>query len=153
VDIVWQINGTEVQTDEDITEASYTNASALLGTWNVSAIATSRETSLSGIHTWIWNVTATHSANVNATANVTVTVTPSSTLVPGVTQAPEAETEIKRTPKPPGEKTASEEKATHVPATPATPKSKSKPEPPGFEVFFAVIGLLAVMFLLRRKEG
>jgi iron complex transport system substrate-binding protein len=110
VDIVWQINGTEV----------------------------------------LWNVTSIHGGSGSATANVTVT--PSSTLVPGVTQVPEAETEIKRTPKPPGEKIASKEKATPVPATPTTPKSKSKPEPPGFEVFFAVIGLLAVMFLLRRKE-
>jgi iron complex transport system substrate-binding protein len=151
VDIVWQLNGTEVQTDEDVTEARYTNASAVLGTWNVSAIATNRETSLSDMHTWIWNVTSILGGSGSATANVTVT--PTSTLVPGVTPAPEAETEIKRTPKPPGEKPASKEKATHVPATPATPKSKSKPEPPGFEVFFAVIGLLAVMFLLRRKEG
>ena len=153
VDIVWQLNGTEVQTDEDVTEASYTNASAVLGTWNVSAIATNRETSLSDMHTWIWNVTSIPGGSGSATANANVTVTPSSTLVPGVTPAPEAETEIKRTPKPPGEKPASKEKAMPVPATPATPKSKSKPEPPGFEVFFAVIGLLAVMFLLRRKEG
>ena len=149
VDIVWQLNGTEVQTDEDVTEASYTNASAVLGTWNVSAIATSRETSLSDMHTWIWNITSIPGGSGSATANVTVT--PSSTLVPGVTPAPEAETEIKITPKQIGEKTASKEKATPVPATPTTPKSKSKPEPPGFEVFFAVIGLLAVMFLLRRN--
>jgi iron complex transport system substrate-binding protein len=151
VDIVWQLNGTEVQRDEDVTEASYTNASAVLGTWNVSVIATNRETSLSDMHAWVWNVTATLSVNVNATTTANVTVTPSSTLVPGVTPAPEAETEIKITPTPLREKPASKEKATPVPATPATPKSKSKPEPPGFEVFFAVIGLLAVMFLLRRN--
>ncbi|HJH27559.1 MAG TPA: hypothetical protein C5S37_12550 [Methanophagales archaeon] len=149
VDIVWQLNGTEVQTDEDVTEASYTNTSAVLGTWNVSAIATNRETSLSDMHTWRWNVTSI----LGGSGSANVTVTPSSTLVPGVTLAPEAETEIKITPKPPGEKPASKEKATPVPATPTTPKSKSKNEVPGFEVFFAIIGLLAVMFLLRRKDG
>jgi hypothetical protein len=46
VDISWQINGTEMQTDEGVTKAAYTNTSAVAGTWNVSAIATSTETDL-----------------------------------------------------------------------------------------------------------
>jgi hypothetical protein len=58
VDISWQINGTEMQTDEGVTKAAYTNTSAVAGTWNLSAIATSTETGLSSMHTWIWSVTA-----------------------------------------------------------------------------------------------
>jgi PKD repeat protein len=38
VNVSWQINGTEVQTNESVTEASYTNLSAVVGTWNVSVI-------------------------------------------------------------------------------------------------------------------
>ncbi|MDI6810765.1 MAG: hypothetical protein QMD80_03675 [archaeon] len=58
VDISWQINGTEVQTNESVTEAAYTNMSAV-GTWNISAIATNTTTGLSDMHTWIWRVTLT----------------------------------------------------------------------------------------------
>ena len=50
-DIRWQINGTEVQTNERVAEAVYTNASAVIGTWNVSAIATNTTTGLSDMHT------------------------------------------------------------------------------------------------------
>jgi len=46
---------------------------------------------------------------------------------------------------------------TPIPASTLTPKPSPTPiptpKPSGFEVFFAVIGLLAVMFLLRRKAG
>jgi hypothetical protein len=38
VDVSWQINGTVVQTNASVTEASYTNTSAVNGVWNVSAI-------------------------------------------------------------------------------------------------------------------
>ncbi len=38
-DISWQINGTEMQTNESVSEAVYTNTNAVIGTWNVSAIA------------------------------------------------------------------------------------------------------------------
>jgi hypothetical protein len=55
VDVVWQINGTTVQTDTGVASVSYTNTSAVRGIWNVSAIATN----LNGtaVQTWIWNVT------------------------------------------------------------------------------------------------
>lgn len=39
---------------------------------------------------------------------------------------------------------------TSTPTVTSTPLSTATPEPPGFEVFFAVIGLLAVAYLLRR---
>jgi hypothetical protein len=141
VDIVWQLNGTEVQTDEDVTEARYTNASAVLGTWNVSAIATNRETSLSDMHTWTWNVTpALATTTPTPSVNVTTTPSPTPSLIPTLTSTPTLVIISTSTPTP----------------TP-TPKEKQKtreeeiPEPPGFEVFFAVIGLLAVMYLLRRN--
>jgi hypothetical protein len=57
-DISWQINGSVVQTNESLTEASFTK-SAVIGSWNVSAIATNTTTSLSDMHSWIWDVTLT----------------------------------------------------------------------------------------------
>jgi hypothetical protein len=79
VDISWQINGTEMQTDEGVTKAAYTNTSAVAGTWNVSAIATNTETRLSSTHTWIWSVTP---ASTEASEG---TPTPTPTLAQGVT--------------------------------------------------------------------
>ncbi len=141
VDIVWQINGTEVQTDESVTEASYTNASAVLGTWNVSAIGTSRETGLSGIHTWVWNVTPAL-ATTTPTPSVDITTTPSPTpsLIPTLTSTPTLVIISTSTPTP-----------TPVPEEKQKSREEEIPEPSGFEVFFAVVGLLAVMYLLRRN--
>jgi len=56
VNVSWQINGTEVQLNESVTEAYYTNASAEIGTWNVSTIASNENGT--AMQTWIWNVTA-----------------------------------------------------------------------------------------------
>ncbi len=55
VDIRWLINGTEVFSQTGVTESSYTNTSAALGTWNVTAVASNAN----GIamQTWDWNVT------------------------------------------------------------------------------------------------
>ncbi|HJH27401.1 MAG TPA: hypothetical protein C5S37_11735, partial [Methanophagales archaeon] len=72
-DISWQINGTEVQTNESVTEAAYTNTSAVIGTWNVSAIATNTTTGLSDMHTWIWSVTATSTVAPEVTPTPTPT--------------------------------------------------------------------------------
>ena len=148
VDIVWQLNGTEVQTDEDVTEASYTNASAVSGIWNVSAIGTSRETGLSDMHTWVWKVTPalattpTPVVNITATPSPTPSASSTSKSVPSVALTPTP------TPTP-----------TPVPAQASTPKTEEKQKSeadgapvPGFEVVLAVVGLLAVMYLLRRKE-
>jgi hypothetical protein len=54
VNVSWQINSTVVQTDEGVTEASYTNLSAVIGTWNVSVIVNN----VTGIdmQTWVWTV-------------------------------------------------------------------------------------------------
>ena len=56
VNVSWYINGTPVQYNntDGVTEASYTNDSAVIGTWNVSAIASN--TNGSDMQTWIWKV-------------------------------------------------------------------------------------------------
>ncbi|NQE54015.1 hypothetical protein C5S29_10530 [ANME-1 cluster archaeon GoMg3.2] len=125
-DISWQINGSAVQTNESVTEAAYTNTSAVIGSWNVSAIATNTTTGLSDTHTWIWHVT--------------LTATPSPTLAPRVTPAPTRAPGVTPTPK-------------HVAITRPTakPKSTPTPKPAGFEVIFA-IAMLAIAFLLVRKR-
>ena len=127
-DINWQINGSEVQTNESVTQAVYTNTSAVIGTWNVSAIATNRTTGLSATHSWIWHVT--------------LTATPSPTLAPRVTPAPTRSPGVTPTPK-------------HVATKRPTAKPKSTPtptpKPAGFEAIFA-IAMLAIAFLLLRKR-
>jgi hypothetical protein len=130
-DIRWQINGTKVQTNESVTEAVYTNASAAIGIWNISVITTNTTTGLSDMHTWIWSVT------------LTATVTPTPTPATGVTPTPEAETERTPTPTPtlaPGMSPTS---------TTATPT----PEPPGFEALFAIAALLTIAYILLKWSG
>jgi len=56
VNVSWQINGTEVQTNASVTAASYTNTSAVIGTWNVSAIVTNANGT--DMQTWTWTVTS-----------------------------------------------------------------------------------------------
>ena len=55
VNASWLINGTQVSTNTSVTEASYTNTSASVGVWNVSAIASNDNGT--DMQTWIWNVT------------------------------------------------------------------------------------------------
>nr|QNO53346.1 hypothetical protein GMAEILFI_00018 [Methanosarcinales archaeon ANME-1 ERB6] len=142
-DISWQINGTEVQTDEDVTEAAYTNVSAVVGAWNISAIATNRATGLSGMHTWIWNVT------------------PTSTQEPGVTPTPKPETNVTETegttptPSLASRETPLREATPGVKPT-STPSTEEKatptPKVPGFEVIFAIAVLLTIAYLLLRRR-
>jgi outer membrane protein assembly factor BamB len=57
VNVTWLINGTVVKdTEKGVTEASYTNTSAAIGTWNVSAVASN--TNGTDMQTWIWTVEA-----------------------------------------------------------------------------------------------
>jgi len=55
VNVSWLINGTEVQRNTSVTSASYTNTSAAVGTWNVSAIASNANGM--DMQVWLWNVT------------------------------------------------------------------------------------------------
>jgi PGF-CTERM protein len=142
VDISWQINGTEMQVDEGVTEAAYTNTSAVAGTWNVSAIATNTETGLASVRTWIWSVTP---ASAEASEG---TPTPTPTLTSGVTPTP--------TPK------ATSSPGQTVKATPtvkptSTPKSKETtptptPKTPGFEAIFAIAAMSAIAYALVRRR-
>jgi hypothetical protein len=129
-DISWQINGTEVQTNGTVTEAAYTNKSAVIGTWNISVIATNTTTGLSDMHTWIWSVKPT----------VTVTSTPTRAL--GVPPTPEAKTEGITTPT-----------ATPATAGKPTPTPTSKPTVPGFEAIFAIAVMSAIAYILLRLRG
>ena len=54
VNVSWYINGTVVQTNESVTEASYTNRSAVAGYWNVSAVASNENGT--DMQTWWWTV-------------------------------------------------------------------------------------------------
>jgi hypothetical protein len=56
VNVSWQINGTVVQTDKNTTESSYTNTSAVVGTWNVSAIVNNANGT--DMQTWTWTVSS-----------------------------------------------------------------------------------------------
>ena len=126
--ISWQINGTEVQTNESVKKAVFTKG-AVIGTWNVSVIATNTTTGLSDMHTWIWGVTLTPAA----------TVTPTLTLAPGETPKPATPTPTiahKKTPKP---------------ATP-TPTPTPKPKVPGFEAIFVIAMMLAIAYMLLRRK-
>ena len=136
--ISWQINGTEVQTNETVTEAVFTK-SADIGTWNVSAIATNTTTGLSDTHTWIWCVTAT------------ATVTPTPTEVVG--EIPPAETEAEGTPTPTVAPRVTP-KPTAAPPTEKKPTPTATPAVPGFEAILAILGIVAVAiaYILRRKK-
>jgi len=54
VNVSWQINGTEVFNQTDVTGSEYRNTSAVVGVWNVSAIASNENGT--AIQTWLWIV-------------------------------------------------------------------------------------------------
>jgi len=57
VNVTWYINGTNFQdANTSVTAASYTNASAEIGVWNVSAVA--ENANGTDMQEWVWNVTA-----------------------------------------------------------------------------------------------
>ena len=56
VNVIWQINGTEVQTNTSVMDASYMNTSAKVGSWNISAIVSNMNGT--DMQSWIWNVKA-----------------------------------------------------------------------------------------------
>ncbi len=141
VNISWLLNGTEVQTNESVTEVAYTNASAVLGTWNISAVARNTTTGLSARHTWIWSVTPA--------ANTTATPTPTSTAAPTPSLSVTPTPTFKPSPTPP---TTSSPSSAPTPKPTPTPKSAL----PGFEAGFAFAGIFAVAYLLllfRKKRG
>jgi subtilase family serine protease len=55
VNVTWLINGLQAQTNRSVTDASYTNTSAAIGVWNVTAVANNQNGT--DMQEWIWNVT------------------------------------------------------------------------------------------------
>jgi hypothetical protein len=53
--VTWYIDSNEVQTNNSVSTASYTNSTASVGTYNVTVIATDGVTEVN--QTWIWTVT------------------------------------------------------------------------------------------------
>jgi hypothetical protein len=54
--IIWEINGSEVQSNKNVTNSYYTNASAQEGVWTVAA--TVSNSNGTGNEVWIWTVRA-----------------------------------------------------------------------------------------------
>jgi hypothetical protein len=137
VDISWQINGIELQTNKSVTKAAYTNTSAVVGTGNVSAIATNTATELTDIHTWIWNVTLMPATTPTPAVNITTTSTSTPTATPISTSTPTLAITPTSTPTPAEEKKQPGEEETPV---------------PGFELAMSSFILIAVAYLLRKRR-
>jgi hypothetical protein len=143
VDISWQINGTEVQTDEGVTKAEYTKT-AVAGTWNVSAIVTNTETDLSCRHIWIWYVTAVSAESSEGSPTPTPTPTLAQNITPSPTPkaTPSSGQTVKVTP------TAKPTSTPKPKETAPTPTSKT----PGFDAIFAIAAMSAIAYVLRKRK-
>lgn len=148
VEISWQLNGTQVQTNESVTEATYTNTSAVAGIWNVSAVATNTETGLSARHTWLWNVTPVLNATPTPTPNPSPT--PAANLTP--TSTPSSATPTPLTPSltPPTPTPTSVPKVTPTPALTPTPTTTPVP---GFELPITLCGVLLAAAVVRVRQA
>ena len=151
VEISWQLNGTQVQTNESVTEAevaTYTNTSAVAGIWNVSAVATNTETGLSARHTWLWNVTPVLNATPTPTPNPSPT--PTANLTP--TSTPSSATPTPLTPSltPPTPTPTSVPKVTPTPALTPTPTTTPVP---GFELPITLCGVLLAAAVVRVRQA
>ena len=62
VNVTWYINGTELQINESVSSAAYTNTSAAVGTWIISATATNANGTTS--INWTWTVMAENNTPV-----------------------------------------------------------------------------------------
>jgi hypothetical protein len=138
VDISWQINGTEVQKNGSVAEAVYTNTSAVIGTWNVSAIATNTTTGLSDMHTWIWTVTALTATPKPA---VDISQTPTTPAVTStVNETPGLTPALTPTSAPTEEKQKREDGA------------DEKAPVPGFELPISLVSFIAAAYWIRKRE-
>ncbi|RZN33182.1 MAG: hypothetical protein EF813_11250 [Methanosarcinales archaeon] len=61
VDVTWLINGVVVATNAGVTEANYTNTSAAIGVWNVSAVVANANGA--DMQTWTWSIPITAERN------------------------------------------------------------------------------------------
>ena len=129
--VSWLLNETVVQIAENVTEASYTNISATVGIWNITAVATNENGTIK--QTWIWTVsraisTPSPTPSPSLIATLTPTPTPTPTLTPMLSPTP-----------------------SQIPS-PEEGKPEADYPVPGFEAAFAIAGLLAVAYLLRRRK-
>ena len=62
VTFTWYINSSQVQLNQSVPNASYTNTSAAKGIWNVSAVANNSNGSV--MQKWTWNVTTPEAPNI-----------------------------------------------------------------------------------------
>ncbi|MCK5488304.1 MAG: LamG domain-containing protein, partial [Desulfobacterales bacterium] len=77
MNITWYLNGTFIQLNESVNNATYTNSSAATGIWNVSAVAENGNGSV--MQTWEWSV-------ANTTEGISISFT-DPTPANGTTQA------------------------------------------------------------------
>ncbi|MCX9028189.1 MAG: LamG domain-containing protein, partial [Candidatus Methanoperedens sp.] len=62
VNVTWYLNSVIIKdTEKSVTQATYTNTSASMGAWNVSAVVSN--TNGSAIQTWTWDVSSTNAAS------------------------------------------------------------------------------------------
>ena len=122
VNVSWLLNGTEVQANESVIETFYTNISASVGIWNITAVATNENGTVK--QTWIWTVSQVIS---------TPSPTPSPSLIATLTPIPSPMPTPSPTPTP-------------------VPTLSPTPTPLGFEAIFTIAGLLAVAYLLRSRR-
>ncbi len=87
------------------------------------------------------NVTETETPTPTPTLAPGITPSPTPTLAPGETPKPAASPAVKPTPKP-----------TAPPEKKPTPTPTPKPAVPGFEAVFAIVGLVAIAYILLRKR-
>jgi len=85
VDVRWLINGTEIQVNKSVINASYTK-NATFGIWNVSAIAFNKNGTV--IHTWIWKVSQNFTNRTNRTNLTTPSPTQPITQTPTPSSSP-----------------------------------------------------------------
>jgi hypothetical protein len=77
INVTWYINGTSQQTDTNVKTSSYTNNSAKIGYWNVSAVASNENGTL--MQTWWWSVRG-KTASISVSANPSLIVANDSQL-------------------------------------------------------------------------
>jgi hypothetical protein len=72
VNVTWLINGSEVLTNESVNVASYTNTSAEVGCWNVSAVASNGNGDV--MQKWTWTVAPGDVTSINVTGLSTMVI-------------------------------------------------------------------------------
>ena len=87
MNVSWLVNGTVVKdTEKGVIEASYTNISAAVGMWDITAIASNENGTV--MQTWIWNVSQQATLTSTSTPTPSLTPSPSPPITPTPTPSP-----------------------------------------------------------------